>query len=160
LGFIKSFAGAYVWDQQPPVPPAAQATETVYDSLGNPRQITVQFYQLNDLGADGINNPMGPNQVCYAWYAFETTGGKAVSTANLLGGTGIGEDDPYFDRGNPNYRYLGDFLWFNTDGSLASSGGEGGFFGPPGLASNFMIAPPILPFPPSPPKARRSWPLT
>ena len=76
LGFVQDFAGGYVWDQQPPTPPAAQSVENVYDSLGNPRQITVQFYQVNDLGAAGVNNPNGPNQVCYAWYAFDTTGGK------------------------------------------------------------------------------------
>ncbi len=96
LGFVQAFAGSYVWDQQPPTPPAAQVTETVYDSVGNPRQITVQFYQVNDLGADGINNPDGPNQVCYAWYAFDTTGGQPVSTADLLGGTGIGEGSTLF----------------------------------------------------------------
>ena len=155
LGFVQAFAGSYVWDNQPPVQPAAQVQEPVYDSLGNPRQITVQFYQVNDLGAAGINNPAGPNQVCYAWYAFDTTGGKPVSTANLLGGTGIGEGDPFYDRNIPGYDFFGDFLWFNTDGSLASSGGVGGFQGPPGLASNFMSIPRVyLPpdngFPPLP----------
>ncbi len=141
MNFIKTFAGDYVWDQQPPTAPASQVVETVYDSLGNPRQITVQFYQVNDLGADGINNPNGPNQVCFAWYAFDTTGGQPVSTNNLLGGTGIGEGDPFYDRNIPTYDFFGDFLWFNTDGSLASSGGVGGFQGPPGLASNFMSVP-------------------
>jgi len=155
LGFAKAAGGGYAWDQQPPIQPAAQSVENVYDSLGNPRQITVQFYQVNDLGADGINNPAGPNQVCYAWYAFDTTGGKPVSTADLLGGTGIGEGDPFYDRNTPNYDFFGDFLWFNTDGSLASSGGVGGFQGPPGLASNFMSIPRVyLPpnnaFPPLP----------
>ncbi len=141
LGFVQAFAGSYVWDKQPPIPPAQQATETVYDSLGNPRQITVQFYQVNDLGADNINNPSGPNQVCYAWYAFDTTGGKTVSTADLLGGTGIGEDDPFYDRNLPGQGFFGDFLWFNTDGSLASSGGVGGVPGPPGLNFNYMTLP-------------------
>lgn len=147
LGFVQAFAGSYVWDQQPPVPPAAQATETVYDSLGNPRQITVQFYQVNDLGADGINNPNGPNQVLYAWYAFDTTGGKPVSTADLLGGTGIGEGDypgnpgASYNRDLANQGFFGDFLWFNTDGSLASSGGVGGLPGPPGLNANYMTMP-------------------
>jgi flagellar hook protein FlgE len=155
LGLVQTLAGSYVWDQQPPTPPASQVEETVYDSLGNPRQITVQFYQVNDLGADGINNPTGPNQVCYAWYAFDTSGGKTVSTANLLGGTGIGEGDPFYDRGMLGQDFFGDFLWFDTDGALASSGGVGGLPGPPGLNANYMTQPRIyLPpnngFPPLP----------
>ena len=141
LRFVQAFAGSYVWDQQPPVPPAKQISETFYDSLGNPRQITVQFYQVNDLGSNGINNPNGPNQVCYAWYAFDTSAGKTASTANLLGGTGIGEDDPFYNRNLPGQGFFGDFIWFNTDGSLASSGGVGGVPGPPGLAFNYMTVP-------------------
>ncbi len=150
LGYFKSLAGDYAWDQVPPVPPADQVSETVYDSNGNPRQITVQFYQINDLGAGGINNPNGPNQVCYAWYAFDTTGGQPVSTAGLLGGTGIGEGNPIpYDRGNAQLEgYQGDFLWFNTDGSLASSGGSSGLPGPPGLNFNFMSIPTVY-LPPS-----------
>jgi len=141
LGAVQIFAGSYVWDKQPPIPPAQSVTENIFDSLGNPRQITVQFYQVNDIGSNDINNPNGPNQVCYAWYAFDTTAGKTVSTANLLGGTGIGEGDPYYDRNLPNQDFFGDFLWFNTDGSLASSGGVGGFPGPPGLTFNYMTVP-------------------
>jgi len=145
LRFVQIFAGSYVWDQQPPVPPAEQLTAQVFDSLGNPRQITVQFYQVNDLGANGINNPSGPNQVCYAWYAFDTSDGQKVSTATLLGGTGIGEGDlggvtVSYDRGVPLQAFAGDFLWFNTDGSLASSGGIGGPPAPPGVP-NFMSIP-------------------
>lgn len=148
--------GNYAWDQQPPIPPASKVTETVYDSLGNPRQITVQFYQVNDLGADGYNNPNGPNQVCYAWYAFDTTGGKTVSTQNILGGTGIWEADMAgtggYDRGIPASGYAGDFLWFNTDGSLGSSGGIAGPPAPPG-APNYqdipvIYLPPVNTFPP------------
>jgi flagellar hook-basal body protein len=150
LSYFQEFAGDYAWDQVPPVPPAQSVSETVYDSLGNAHQITVQFYQVNDLGTAGINNPSGPNQVCYAWYAFDTTGGKTVSTANLLGGTGIYEGNILeYNRGNPEYvGYGGDFLWFNTDGSLASSGGVSGLPGPPGLAFNFMITPRVY-IPPS-----------
>lgn len=148
LQTVQGFGGNYAWDKQPPTPPAQQLSENIYDSQGNPRQITVQFYQVNDLGKNGINNPSGPNQVCYAWYAFDTSGGKQVSTTNLLGGTGIGEGDiqgagPFFsyDRGLVNQGFFGDFLWFNTDGSLASSGGVGGFPGPPGLGVNYMSIP-------------------
>jgi flagellar hook protein FlgE len=154
LGFVQAFAGDYVWDQQPPVPPAVQVSETVYDSVGNPRQITVQFYQVNDLGAAGINNPQGPNQVCYAWYAFDTTDGQKPITANLLGGTGIGEGNygplQFYDRGRAGTSYFGDFLWFNTDGSLASSGGVGGVPGPAGPLFNFMSVP-VIYLPPNNP---------
>lgn len=146
LGTIRANAGNYAWEQQPPILPAHSMGETVYDSTGNPRQVTIQFYQLNDLGSaiPPINPDPGPHQTCYAWYAFETTGGKPVTTANLLGGTGIweGELAPY-DRGNPILQYYGDFIWFNTDGSLGASGGAGGFGGAPGLASNFMVNPRI-----------------
>jgi flagellar hook-basal body protein len=129
-------------------------TQTVYDSLGIMHQITIQFYQVNDLGAGGVNTAGGPSQTCYAWYAFDTTGGQTVSTANLIGGTGIGEGNvgaPFpaalitYDRGlttNPAQpiNFGGDFLYFNTDGSLASSGGIGGIPSPPG-PPNFMAIP-------------------
>ena len=98
---VQNDTGVYAWEKQPPLPPAATSTETVYDSLGNPRQITVLFYQVNDLGSNGVNNPAGPNQACYAWYAFDTTGGKVPSPPPiLLGGTAIIEGDmvnPPFD---------------------------------------------------------------
>jgi hypothetical protein len=32
----------------------------------------------------------------------------------------------YYDRGIAGDLYAGDFVWFNTDGSLASTGGSGG----------------------------------
>jgi flagellar hook protein FlgE len=157
LATIIGAAGGYAWELQPPDPPASQMSETVYDSLGIQHQITVQFYQVNDLGAGGVNQASGPSQTCYAWYAFDTTGGQAVSTANLIGGTGIGEGDigppsppnPLitYDRGltvNPAapINFGGDFLYFNTDGSLASSGGIAGPPSPPG-PPNFMSIPRI-----------------
>jgi flagellar hook protein FlgE len=125
--------GTYAWEQQnPPVTPALTSQETVYDSNGNARTVTIQMYQVNDLGAAGINAAAGPSQTMYAWYAFDTTGGAAVSTANLVGGTGIieGEGGPVaaqvgYDRGVAGNQYAGDFLFFNTDGSLASTGGAG-----------------------------------
>jgi flagellar hook-basal body protein len=153
LAFAQVYAGSYVWDQQPPVPPAHVISKGVFDSLGNPREITVHFYQVNDLGTavPPINTPP-MSQVCYTWYAFDTTGNKTVTTANLVGGTGIGEGEiptpgnPFFpvafyDRGLPNTAYFGDYIWFNTDGSLASMGGVGGFPGPPGLNFNFQVVP-------------------
>jgi len=156
-GFInltgaKAFAGNYAWEQQPPLPPALQMSETIYDSNGNQRNITFQFYQINDIGAGGVNPAIGPSQACYAWYAFDTTGGAPVSTNTLLGGTGIGEGDfgiggffNGYDRGSTTVAgqpvlYGGDFLYFNTDGSLASSGGIGGPPSPPG-PPNFMSIP-------------------
>lgn len=120
--------GTYVWDQQPPVTPALTQQETVYDSNGNARTVTIQFYQVNDLGAAGVNNAAGPSQTMYAWYAFDTTGGAAVSTSTLVGGTGIIEGDTDgaavgYDRGVTGNQYAGDFVTFNTDGSLATTGG-------------------------------------
>ncbi len=150
LSGMIGLGGTYAWDQVPPITPADQASIQIYDSLGNPRNITIQFYQIDDLGAAGINNPAGPNQVCYAWYAFDTTGGVPVKTSNLLGGTGIVEGDnlPEFnnwlyDRGINNNVYMGDFVWFNTDGSLASSGGSGGPDNTPPGVPNFMTVPRI-----------------
>jgi flagellar hook-basal body protein len=152
----KLASGNYAWEQQPPLPPACQSQQTVYDSLGQAHTITINFYQINDIGAGGVNSANGPSQTCYAWYAFDTSNGKAVSTANLLAGTGIGEGDlgppvgpspfPFitYDRGtgsaaNP-IGYGGDFIYFNTDGSLASSGGTAGIPSPPG-PPNFMSIP-------------------
>ena len=60
-----------------------------------------------------------------------------------------------WDKGIPAAAYAGDFLWFNTDGSLASSGGIAGPPSPPGVP-NFMDLPTLyLPaynqFPPASP---------
>ncbi len=121
---------SFAWNQQPPVTPALTSTQTVYDSTGVPHTITTQFYQVNDLGtANPPINPSPENQVAYAWYSFDTTGGAAVSTANLLGGSGIVEGpDPVagtagYNRGQAGTSYWGDLIYFNTDGSLASMGG-------------------------------------
>jgi flagellar hook protein FlgE len=121
---------SYAWEQQPPITPALTSQETVYDSNGDARTVTIQMYQVNDIGGAGVNTPGGPSQTAYAWYAFDTTNGAAVSTADLVGGTGIIEGqlgapaagDPGYDRGTGN-QFAGDLLFFNTDGSLASSGG-------------------------------------
>ncbi|HTC22058.1 MAG TPA: flagellar hook-basal body complex protein, partial [bacterium] len=111
----------YAWDQQPPVNPAHQVVEQVFDSEGNPRQVTINFYQVNDLGNGDVNNPSGPNQVMYAWYAFDTTGGAQPSSANSVGGTGLIEGDVNgagYNRGLAGAVFYGDLLTFNTDGSL------------------------------------------
>jgi flagellar hook protein FlgE len=121
----------YAWEQQPPVTPALTSQETVFDSNGNARTVTIQMYQVNDIGGAGINAAGGPSQTAYAWYAFDTTGGAAVSNATLVGGTGIIEGQVGaavangFDRGTAGNTYAGDLLFFNTDGSLASTGGTG-----------------------------------
>ncbi len=157
LGTAIAGKGNYAWEQNPPLPPANQCNETVYDSTGNAHIISVLFYQVNDLGTANppINPSPGPSQTCYAWYAFDTTGGQPIKTVNLLGGTGIEEGDwqytdPFgnvFDLGSYNRNagntlYGGDFIWFNTDGSLGSTGGIGGIFPTPaGLATNFETMP-------------------
>jgi len=129
LGAVKAGdVNTYAWEQQPPVTPALTSQETVYDSNGNARTVTIQMYQVNDIGGAGINAAAGPSQTAYAWYAFDTTGGAAVSTASLVGGTGIfeGQIGPLnvsYNRGIPNNQYWGDLITFNTDGSLASTGG-------------------------------------
>ena len=126
-------AGAnWAWMQQPPITPATETVSTVYDSLGNAHQITTLYYQVNDLGEAGVNHPTaaGQSQAVYAWYSFDTTGGVAPFSgstvgggngqdSNLIGGTGITED---YTR-NTGDTYAGDFIYFNTDGSLASMGG-------------------------------------
>jgi len=133
--------GNFVWETGQN--PAHTMTQTVYDSLGNPREITINLYQVNDIGdvynsTAGVsgNNPSGPSQVAYAWYAFETTGGQVPTTNNLLGGTAIIEGDygigwpgeMGYDRGlgdagsGVRAQFCGDLLYFNTDGSLASQG--------------------------------------
>jgi len=119
------------WQQQPPLPPAHTINTTVYDSLGNARNLTMQFYQVNDLGTANppVNTPP-MSQALYAWYAFDTTGGAKVSNTTLVGGTGITEGDLSGNGGGPGYsrltagdNYWGDFVWFNTDGSLGNMGG-------------------------------------
>jgi flagellar hook protein FlgE len=110
----------YIWDDSQALadnPPATTFTETVYDSNGLAKEITVECWQVNDLGDGNVNSTS--SQAAYAWYAFDTTGGKSVSSANLVGGTGITET---YDRGNAGTTYTGDLLYFNTDGSLASQG--------------------------------------
>jgi flagellar hook protein FlgE len=158
LATIVNAEGNYAWEQQPPLPPATQISETVYDSNGIQRQVTVQFYQVNDLGAGNINSTNGPSQAAYAWYAFDTTGGQPVSTANLVGGTGILEGDlqtaPFtysYDEGKPGQIEIGDLVYFNTDGSLASPGSGFGVvvpnpFGAPGTVP--VPAPPNIYLPP------------
>jgi flagellar hook protein FlgE len=119
------------WELQPPVPPAHVSASTVYDSLGNARSVTIQYYQVNDLGTavPPVNTPP-MNQVLYAWYAFDTTGGAPVDNDTLIAGTGILEGDDGtgvgYDRNHPaGASFFGDFLWFNTDGSPGSMGGAG-----------------------------------
>jgi flagellar hook protein FlgE len=158
----------FAWDQQPPAPPAKSVVETVYNSNGNPVQITVNFYQVNDLGTSvpPINNPQGPDQVAYAWYAFNTTDGAPVSTDTLVGGTGIFEGETSgpgpataitgYDRGLTNNGFWGDLLVFNTDGSLLTTGGVQTL--PNGIGYQSMpdiyidpeniVGPPVAPPPP------------
>ena len=122
----------FAWNQEPPVTPALTSAQTVYDSTGTAHTVTTVFYQVTDISTNGVN-PSPQNQVAYAWYSFDTTGGAAISTANLLGGTGIyeGSATPVaaqltgYDRGTVGNSYWGDLIYFNSDGSLASTGGAG-----------------------------------
>ncbi len=124
----------FAWNAQPPVTPALTQQQTVYDSTGAAHTISTVFYQVADISTNGIN-PSPQNQVAYAWYSFDTTGGQAISTQNLLGGTGIFEGSGTtlpggvmpdgYDRGNVGNTYWGDLIYFNSDGSLASMGGVG-----------------------------------
>lgn len=138
LGARAAGLATYAWNQQPPVPPARVLGQTVYDSTGNPRSVSILFYQVNDLGTavPAINVPP-MSQAIYAWYAFDTTNGAAINNNSLIGGTGIIEGDqgavapPGYDRGAAGDTFIGDFIYFNTDGSLASQGGthiQGGIF--------------------------------
>jgi hypothetical protein len=113
--------------------PACSAVKTVTDAGGNSRQITFQFFQVHDLGtASPTINSAPLTQAIWAWYAFDTTGGAAVGTASLLGGSGLGEGvttlQCSIDRGYTGYMFFGDLLCFNADGSLAT---EGAMYGPP-----------------------------
>jgi flagellar hook protein FlgE len=121
----------FAWNQQPPITPALTSSQTCYDSTGTPHTVTTLFYQVNDLGqANPPINPSPLNQAAYAWYSFDTTNGAAVSTATLLGGTGIyegsgqtvGAQPDGYNRGNAGDTYFGDLIYFNSDGSLASMG--------------------------------------
>ena len=117
----------YAWQSLPTLDPACSVSRNVTDSTGQSRRITLNFYQTNDIG-DAVPpvNPNSPHQVAYAWYAFETTGGQQPENSNLIGGTGIWEGNPAnscpADRGL-GVGFIGDFLFFNNDGSLASEGG-------------------------------------
>jgi flagellar hook protein FlgE len=109
----------YIWDDSQALaanPPATTFTQTVYDSNGLAKEITVMAWQVNDLGDGAVNATS--SQAAYAWYAFDTTGGATPASTNLVGGTGLTET---YNR-NTAANYTGDLLYFNTDGSLASQG--------------------------------------
>lgn len=123
----------YAWDMG--MPPACTASKAVTDTFGYVRQVTLHFYQVNDLGtaAPPVNAGAPVTQAAWAWYAFDTTGGAPANEYSLIGGTGIVEGElmdtcspfmgmHYNDRGIPGNMYWGDLLYFNSDGSLASEG--------------------------------------
>jgi flagellar hook protein FlgE len=146
LNFARGIATAnwanYAWNLGNA--PSNTVVQTVYDSLGTPREITILMYQVEDMSTPGINSQPGPSQAAYAWYAFDTTDGRAPFSgsavvgdeANLIGGSGIAEGfDPTaaapnnYNRGIVGDVYFGDLLYFNSDGSLASQGGVVGTAG-------------------------------
>lgn len=117
--------------------PACSADKTVIDSGGNSRQITFQFFQVHDLGtASPTINSAPLTQAIWAWYAFDTTGGAAVGSSSLLGGTGVAEGvtglQCSIDRGTSGTMAFGDLICFNSDGSLAMEGTLYGTAGPAG----------------------------
>ena len=131
-----SGVSTYAWNQGTALPPACSAVKTVTDSLENPRQITFLFYQVNDLGTANppVNAGAPATQALYAWYAFETTGGQTPSNSNLIGGTCIAEaitSDPCWGRGIGSENFWGDFLTFNSDGSIDSEGSVDQVMGSP-----------------------------
>jgi len=106
------------------VTPDLSTTMTIYDSLGNPRQITLWFFQR------ATQNPgagMPDERPYWDWYAFDTTyvQGSQVYTgsptaANCIAGSQI--TVPADPTGATTITYSG--IWFNDDGSLASNGAE------------------------------------
>ncbi len=110
------------------VTPDHTATMTVYDALGNPRNITLWFFQH---GVDYTGTGANVRPV-WDWYAFDTTyvQGNSIYTGepdyfNCIGGTNISMD--LADTGvvakaaNENQE-VWSAIWFNQDGSLASNG--------------------------------------
>lgn len=110
------------------VTPDHTATMTVYDALGNPRNITLWFFQH---GVDYTGTGANVRPV-WDWYAFDTTyvQGSSIYTGqpdyyNCIGGTNISMD--LADSGvvakaaNENQEVWA-AIWFNQDGSLASNG--------------------------------------
>jgi flagellar hook-basal body protein len=143
--------------------------QTVYDSNGNARTVTILMYQVNDIS--GTVNSAGSSQTAYAWYAFDTTGGQAVSNNTLVGGSGIIEGDVVagtdvgYDRNQSTaanaVQYVGDLIFFNTDGSLASKGGveiTGAFPGTPGTTA--VQATPDIYLPPYNPNSTGGAPVS
>jgi len=119
----------FAWDQPSVFPAACTVVKSFTDTAGFNRQITFLFYQVNDLGVYGINTPPN-NQAVYVWFAFDTSYSAPIEDWSLVGGTFILELSPFEspgnnvcdDRGMAGDVYWGDFLYFNSDGSLASEG--------------------------------------
>ncbi len=113
----------------PELVPDHTATMEVYDSLGSKRSITIQFYQHGaDITAAGGND----FRPVWDWYAFDTTEEQAFY-GNCIGGTNIDMDDSGTDA------TVYSPIWFNQDGSLASSGSvwEVGTAGP--VKQDYML---------------------
>lgn len=105
-----------------PLTPDHVMTSTVYDSVGDPHQITIWMFQVGETA-----NALTPQPPQWAWYAFDTTfkqGSPSLSGAptqlNLLGGTGL-QSDPYTNIAGDQQGTLG-FVSFNNDGSMQTNG--------------------------------------
>jgi flagellar hook protein FlgE len=120
---IPAFAGTAYFHTDPAdmtsplVTPDLSTQATVIDSLGNPRSITVWFFQH---GADPVSGNARP---VWDWYAFDTTVTEdpydiytgTPDFYNCIGGTGI-------TTGGGTAADTYGVISFNPDGSLASSG--------------------------------------
>src|SRR5581483_9008604 len=96
------------------VTPDATSATTVYDSLGNQRQLTM-WYLEDGTAANG--------NIKWAWYAFDTTGGAAPTNANCIGGSWLTTTQPTPNGipAVPNATIYED-IQFNPDGSLCNNG--------------------------------------
>lgn len=113
------------------ITPDATSTFTVYDSLGNPRSLTIWFFQ-HGVAAAGTARPV------WDWYAFDTTNSGGVDPFltgepdfyNCVGGTNI---TTAATAAAGTAMDTNSAIWFNDDGSLASNGGS---WAAPGAAAS------------------------
>jgi flagellar hook protein FlgE len=123
------------------VTPDHTATMTVYDALGNPRNITFWFFQHGvDPTATGVARPV------WDWYAFDTTyvQGSTIYTGepdyfNCIAGTNISQVVDPAGGGYPAgglaavtaqfANTVWSPIWFNQDGSIANNGSMWGIGG-------------------------------
>jgi len=126
------------------VTPDHTATITVYDSLGNQRNLTIWFFQH---GVDSDDAPdTDTTRPVWDWYVFDTTRveGSSIYTGtpdyyNCIAGTNIHTDPTQTGLigglAAADSASVWAAIWFNQDGSLASNGAAWGTGGATGLFS-------------------------